>query len=114
MGFANAELLQAAKIDDKAKMDPRNAGPMPRKWRFNHDPESYAEEAYEKVLLSMKNGVKWYEDESNHRTIRLGIGLRSGVLSRLLRIRRMGGNRRLELETGPKSVVYGEVSVWQL
>jgi hypothetical protein len=64
MGFVNAELLQAAKIDDKAKLDPRKAGPMPRKWLFSHDPESYAEENYEKVLLSMKNGVKWYEDES--------------------------------------------------
>ena len=63
MGFANAELLQEAKLD-KVKMDPRKAGPVARKWLYNHDPESYTEENYAKVVLSMKNNVPWENDES--------------------------------------------------
>lgn len=34
------------------------------KWVWNHDPELYAEENYEKARASIKNGVRFDEDES--------------------------------------------------
>ncbi|KAE8452056.1 hypothetical protein EG329_002221 [Mollisiaceae sp. DMI_Dod_QoI] len=63
LGFANADLFQETNWE-KVKLNPRKATPMLPKWVFSHDPEKYAEENYEKAILSIKNDVPWYVDDS--------------------------------------------------
>ncbi|KAF2154544.1 FAD/NAD(P)-binding domain-containing protein [Myriangium duriaei CBS 260.36] len=63
LGFFNSELLQSTDWD-KVKLDPRRAAPKLPKWIWSHDPESYAYENYDKVIESMKQGIKM-EDEEN-------------------------------------------------
>lgn len=63
LGFANADLLQDTNWE-KVKLNPRKAAPMLPKWIWNHDPEIYAEETYEKVVNSIRSEVPWQEDDS--------------------------------------------------
>jgi len=39
------------------KLDPRRAQPKLPSWIFNHNPEEYAYEVYEKVVEAMNRGV---------------------------------------------------------
>ena len=61
LGFSNAELLQDTKWEN-VKMNPRKANPALPKWIFNHNPEDYAYENYEKVVELVKKGVALDED----------------------------------------------------
>ena len=63
LGFSNAELLQDTKWE-KVKFDPRRANPSLPKWIYNHNPEVYAHENYDKVVESLKKGIPLGEDDS--------------------------------------------------
>lgn len=62
LGFSNAELLQDT-IWDKVKIDPSRANPKQPKWVYNHDPELYAYENYDKVVESLKMGISLEDDD---------------------------------------------------
>lgn len=61
LGFSNAELLQDTDWG-KVKLDPRRAQPKLPSWVFNHDPEVYAYQHYEKGAEAVKSGVKYLTD----------------------------------------------------
>ncbi|KAI9666749.1 MAG: hypothetical protein M1831_001524 [Alyxoria varia] len=62
LGFSNAELLQETDWE-KVKLDPRRAAPKLPKWIFNHDPEEYAYENYDKSVDSMNRGVDMADED---------------------------------------------------
>ncbi|KAH6665604.1 putative 3-hydroxybenzoate 6-hydroxylase 1 [Halenospora varia] len=63
IGFSHAELLQETDWD-KVKLDPKKSIPKMPKWIWSHDPETYAEEYYDKAVESIKKGIRFDEDES--------------------------------------------------
>ncbi|PVH92858.1 FAD/NAD(P)-binding domain-containing protein [Periconia macrospinosa] len=63
MGLYNAELLQSTDWD-KVKLDPRRAAPKHPKWIWEHDPEAYVYENYEKAVESLRKGVKMEDEDS--------------------------------------------------
>ncbi|KAL1879945.1 hypothetical protein VTK73DRAFT_6525 [Phialemonium thermophilum] len=56
LGFANAELLQDTDWG-RAKLDPRRAQPRMPRWVWEHDPEPYAYDNYDKVVENIRDGV---------------------------------------------------------
>ncbi|KAK2068950.1 hypothetical protein P8C59_003564 [Phyllachora maydis] len=63
LGFANAEKLQATDWQ-KAKLDPRMAQPKHPRWVWDHDPEAYVYENYDKCVEGVKRGLRLDEDDS--------------------------------------------------
>ncbi|KAK3504164.1 hypothetical protein B0T13DRAFT_412501 [Neurospora crassa] len=61
LGFFNAELLQDTDWKN-AKVDYRNAQPRMPRWVWQHDPEKYAYEVYDQVVLNMKRGIPFMLD----------------------------------------------------
>ncbi|KAK1071079.1 hypothetical protein LTR74_003728 [Friedmanniomyces endolithicus] len=62
VGFSNAELLQDTDWT-KVKFDPKRAQPKHPKWVWQHDPETYTYEHYEKNVETMKKGIRFDESE---------------------------------------------------
>jgi len=55
LGFSNAELLQDTDWQ-KAKLDPRRLAHKHPRWTFDHDPETYAYQNYDKAVELGKEG----------------------------------------------------------
>lgn len=62
MGFSNAELLQDTDWDE-VEIDPRKAQPKHPRWVWEHDPEVYTYENYEKNVEAMKKGIRFDESD---------------------------------------------------
>jgi hypothetical protein len=63
LGLYNSELLQATDWE-KVKIDPRKAAPKHPKWVWEHDPEAYCYENYDKCVAGMRKGLKMEDEQS--------------------------------------------------
>lgn len=63
LGFFNAQLLQNTKWEEVGA-NPRLAQPKLPRWVWEHDPEKYAYEVYDRVVESMRKGVPIEDDDS--------------------------------------------------
>jgi len=68
---------------------------MTPKWIWSHDPELYAKENYEKARASIRNGVRFDEDESFRPNYPLGYKFEPWSIEQIMEDKKTGRETNL-------------------